>query len=94
MGYLVRLEKARDDVAQMVKGYKYEKTNEKTEEKIIKQITQIFKDNEILDEKSSTLEQAGWVVYIRESKDRFNNISVTLCVDLEMAFHFKDMTQD
>jgi hypothetical protein len=94
MGYLVRLEKARDDVAEMMKDFLFELNNKKTEAKIMKEITQIFRDNEIINDKYSTLEEAGWEVYIKESGDRFNNISVKLCVDLEMAFHFRDMTQD
>jgi hypothetical protein len=94
MRYLERLQKTVNEVEIMTQRFKYEGTNNDTEAKIIEEITQIFIHNEVFDKKYLTLEEAGWTVYIRENNGRFNNISVRLCVDLEMAFHFTDMTKD
>lgn len=94
MGYLARLEQAQDDVTEIIKDFTYEQNNEETIDKITEKITQIFRDNKIFDNKESTLEEAGWTVYTRETNDRFNNISITLCVNLEMGFHLRDMSKD
>jgi hypothetical protein len=93
--YLARLQKSQDDVVKMMGNFEYEETNKETEAKILKEVTRIYKDNNVLDDNEHTLKEAGWKIEFSGLNDRFNNISMRIkpIIDMEISFYFRDMTE-
>ena len=87
MRYFGRLQKAQDEVIEIFKDYIFEKNNSETKEKILKDITKCFKENEIIEE--DKLEDSGWEVSFYDHKGRFNDISITLKNSFELTYIIK-----
>ena len=87
MKYLERLEKTQNEIVERMKSFIFEKNNEETKKEILKEITNCFKKNDIIEK--DTLEEAGWEVSFHESGGRFNNIGVSLKTTIELTFYYK-----